>query len=73
MNKQKYVEKLMEVTKREENECIIINDVLENHFIIGRNNKEKIMNDFQEKLNIDKEEADKLYNVCMETIVKGIF
>lgn len=73
MNKRKFLEKLKEVTKKTENECIIINDILESHFIIGKNNKEKIVNDFMKKLNMSYEEADELYNTCMETIVKGIF
>lgn len=72
MNKGKYIEKLQEVTGKDENECIIINSILEDHFIIGHNNKEKIKKDFIEKLKISKEDADKLYNICMETVVKGI-
>lgn len=73
MNKGKFVERLKEVTKKEENECIIINNILESHFIIGKNNKEKIVNDFKAKLNMNDEEADELYNICAEVIVKGIF
>lgn len=73
MNKGKFVKKLKEVTKREENECVVINSILEDHFIIGKNNKEKIKADFIEKLNMNEEEADELYNICMETVVKGIF
>lgn len=72
-NKKNYVSKLMEETNKTEQECIIINDILENHFIIGKNNKEKIKEDFINKLNIDESEADKLYNICAELIVKGIF
>lgn len=73
MNKGKFVEKLKEVTKREESECIIINDILENHFIIGKNNKEKIKKDFMEKMQMSEKDADELYNICMRTVVKGIF
>jgi len=66
-------EKLKEVTKRSDEECNIINDVLNNHFIIGHNNKKKIIDDFVEKLDISVSAADKLYNTCSEIIVKGIF
>ncbi len=66
-------EKLIEVTGRSENEVLIIDDVLNNHFVIGRHNKEKIIADFMERLNINYEEADTLYNQCSEIIVKGIF
>lgn len=66
-------EKLKEITKRNDEEVTIIDDILNSHFVIGKNNKEKIITDFKERLNIDNEEADNLYNICSEIIVKGIF
>lgn len=66
-------EKLKEVTKRSDEEIMIIDDILNDHFIIGRNNKEKIIDDFMKHLHIEYEEADNLYNQCCEIIVKGIF
>ena len=66
-------EKLKEVTKRSDEEIAIIDEVLNNHFVVGKNNKEKIIADFKEKLKITDEEADNLYNQCSEIIVKGIF
>lgn len=66
-------EKLKEVTKRSDTEVTIIEDILNSHFLIGKNNKDKIVADFMEKLNLNCEEADTLYNQCSEIIVKGIF
>ena len=66
-------DKLKEVTNRSDEEIAIIDEILNNHFIVGKNNKEKIMADFKERLNIDDQEADELYNQCSEIIVKGIF
>lgn len=66
-------EKLKEVTKRSDEEIGIIDDVLNKHFVIGKNNKEKIISDFKKELNITDEEANNLYNQCSEIIVKGIF
>lgn len=66
-------EKLKELTNRSDDEINIIDEILNSHFIVGRNNKEKITADFKEKLNLDNEDADKLYNQCSEIIVKGIF
>ena len=65
--------KLMEVTGRSAEECEKINEVLNSHFLIGHNQKDKIVNDFCEKLSLDHQEADELYNQCAEVIVKGIF
>lgn len=66
-------EKLKEITNRSDEEITIIDEILNNHFIVGKNNKEKIIADFKERLNITDEEADNLYNQCSELIVKGIF
>lgn len=65
--------KLMEITGRNEEECMKIDKVLNSHFLIGHNQKDKIVNDFCSELGIGIDEADELYNQCMETIVKGIF
>ena len=66
-------EELKELTKRSDEEISIIDEILNSHFVIGKNNKQKIMSDFKEKLSINNEEADDLYNQCSEIIVKGIF
>lgn len=73
MKNKEFIKKLQESTNKTEQECITINTILENHFIIGRNNKEKMKHDFIEKLNISEIEADNLYNICSELIIKGIF
>ena len=66
-------EKLKELTNRSDEEISIIDEILNNHFIIGHNNKKKIIADFKEKLKITDNEANVLYNQCSEIIVKGIF
>ena len=65
--------KLKELTNRRDEEITIIDEVLNNHFIIVQNNKKKIIEDLKEKLNISDDEANNLYNQCSEIIVKGIF
>lgn len=66
-------EKLKELTNKSDEEINVIDEILNSHFIVGKNNKEKIIVDFKEKLNLSDEEADNLYNQCSEIIVKGIF
>lgn len=66
-------EKLKELTNKSDEEINVIDEILNSHFIVGKNNKEKIIADFKEKLNLSDEEADNLYNQCSEIIVKGIF
>ena len=39
------LERLKEETDYSEDRCVLVNDILENNFIIGRKNKQKIIND----------------------------
>ena len=73
MNKEEYIKVLMVKTNRSEEECIVLNEIIEKHFIIGKNNKEKIMEDIIQELHLEYKEADDLYNICIENIIKGIF
>lgn len=72
MNKKDVILKLKEKLNFDEDTCNKINDVVEEHFIIGKNNKEKMLNGFMEKLNISKEEADKIYNAVMDVFAGGL-
>ena len=72
MNKKEFIEKLIEKTGRNENECIIINSCIEENFIIGRKNKEKTISLIMEKLDISYDEADNIYNIASSIISKGI-
>lgn len=68
-----FIDKLIEKTNKSKEECIIISKVLQEHFIVGRNNKEKIKRDFMEKLSITSDQADEIYNICAELWLKNIF
>ena len=72
-NKGKLIENLKEKTHRTDEECNIIYEILQEQSIIGRKNKEIIKSKFMEKLNIEESEADELYNISMETILKDFF
>ena len=72
MNKKEVIKKLGEVTNLSEEKCIIINDILEEHFIIGKNNKEKIISDISEKLETTIEESENIYESAMSIIGSGI-
>lgn len=72
MNKKEVIKKLGEVTNLSEEKCIIINDILEDHFIIGKKNKEKIISDISEKLKTTREESENIYELAMSIIGSGI-
>lgn len=72
MNKEKVIKELEKVTGLDNGKCTIVNSILENHFIFGKNNKEKIVSDIQNKLNVTSEEAEKIYESAMSIIGNGI-
>lgn len=73
MNKQDFIIELQKQMNYTEEQCKIIENVLKKHKIIGRKNKEKIKDDLVQELEVTNEQADKLYNICMELRMKEIF
>lgn len=72
MNKEKVIEELEKVTGLDNDKCTIINSILEDHFIIGKSNKEKIVSDIIEKLSVTREKAETIYESAMSIIGNGI-
>ena len=72
MNKKEFIDRLVKETNKDINECIIICDCLENHFFIGKNNKEKIVLELMEKLNLNSEEANEIYEISSNIFVSEI-
>lgn len=72
MNKSEFKKALKEKLNLEEDKITIINDILEDHFFIGKKNKNKIITDLINKLNIDESKANDIYNATMQVIGNGI-
>lgn len=72
MNKSGFIKELSNKLGYEEEKCILINSVLDDTFLVGKNNKEKIIADLIEKVGVDAEEADKIYNTVMEIFKNNV-
>ena len=72
MNKRGFIEQLIKETGLSEEKCIIINDCIEEYFIIGKNNKEKTINLLMGKLDFDYDKADEIYNIASKIITTNI-
>ena len=68
MDKSGFIEKLQQETEYTQEQCILINDVLESHFIFRKKNKPKVVADLVEKLAVEESEADRVYELCMGII-----
>ena len=72
MNKHGFVQEISKQTNRDIRESIIIADCFDNHFIIGKKNKEKTILDIQDKLEVEYEEANEVYNIVSKIIATAI-
>ena len=68
MNKTGFLNELKEKTGYSEEKCLQILDVVDDIFIFGKKNKDKMIKEFEERLNINEEEADEIYNTVMSII-----
>lgn len=68
MNKEKFINKLIEKLNIDKNTAILINNIFENYFIIDKKNKDKIVNDLMNELKIDLEKAESIYEKVMDLI-----
>lgn len=67
-----FLDKLSKRTKYSEEQCSTIQKILEKHKIVGRKNKDRIISNFIQILQIDNIKANELYNICMEIKLKEI-
>ena len=72
MDKEDFLLKLGEETGYNSDICFNINEILESCYIVGKSNKDKIKNDFKEKLSFSEEEAENIYNKVMDIFAKGV-
>ena len=72
MNKTDFIKKLSKELNFDLEKTNIVNDILENNFIIGKNNKEKMIKQLCDKLKINEKDANKIYDKAMEIVAKEI-
>lgn len=68
MNKSDFIKELESITQYSAEQCTVINDVLENHYIFRKKNKPKVVAELSERLGVDEAEADNIYETSMSII-----
>lgn len=68
MNKNGFIKELSKQTGYDEEKCILINDVIENYFIFGRKNKDKILKDLQIKVGLNEDDSENVYDIAMRIL-----
>lgn len=72
MNKKEFIKVLADRLNKSVEECEVINNILEENFIIGRKNKEKTINSLISKLEISEDEANGIYETFASIITSEI-
>ena len=72
MNKKNFIEKLSELSGYNIEDCTVVNDSLESHLIVGKKGQEKIINDIETKLGINREDANKLYSLSISILNESV-
>ncbi len=68
MNKNGFISELSKQLSYSKEKCIMINDILESNFFISKKNKDKIIDEFMQILNISNEDAIKIYDIAVKII-----
>lgn len=72
VNKNGFIKELSKETGYDEQKCILINNVIENYFIFGSKNKDKIIRDLQAKANLSEDDAENVYDIGVKIITGEI-
>ncbi len=72
MDKNMFLKELKKVTNYSDEECIKINDIVEDTFIVGRKNKDKMTDGLMKSLGISYDDADELYNTVISILVNRV-
>ena len=68
MNKNEFIKKLLKELNYSEEKCILINDILENNFVISKKSKETIIQELMSQLEISETEANRIYDASIKII-----
>lgn len=72
MNKTEFIKELSKQTGYDEEKCTLINNVIENHFIFGKRNKDKIIQYLQVNSNLSEDNAENVYDIAIKIIADEI-
>ena len=71
MNKSEFIKRLKEETNYSEDKCALVNSILENNFIFGKKNKQKIIDELIQK-KFTEDEAENIYDISINIITNEI-
>ena len=72
MNKRGFIKELEKQTGYDHAKCLIISESLEDNFLFGKSNKCKTINALMINLEVDEQEANRIYDITSSIIMNAI-
>jgi len=72
LNKDYFINKLSKELSCSLDRSSLINEILERNFFIRKKNKDKVIDELMYSLNIQSEEATKIYNLAIKIITEEV-
>jgi nucleoid DNA-binding protein len=72
MNKSSFIKELSKKTRYDEKTCILINEIIEKYFIFNKKNKEKLIQDLKNNVNLNEDDAENIYDISIKIIKQEI-
>ena len=72
MNKSSFIKELSKKTRYDEKTCILINEIIEKYFIFNIKNKEKLIQDLKNNVNLNEDDAENIYDISIKIIKQEI-
>ena len=72
MNKTMFLKELQEKTNLSKKDTLVVSSILDEYFVFGKKNKDKIVSAIKEKLSVNDCQADEIYNIAMSIISSNI-
>lgn len=68
MNKEEFINELSKKLSYTKDKCILINNILENNFFISKKTKDIIIDELIQALEVNCEEATRVYDTAIQII-----
>lgn len=68
MNKEQFIEALHKNTELSYNQCVIVNDIIEGHMLIGKKNQDQAVSEIMDRLHCPFDQSKHIFDCAMSMI-----
>lgn len=72
MNKKEFIAVLAVETSHTPEQCAVVNEIMERHFILSDKNRNTVVDEISASLSLDKSEAETLYDTAKQILKHSV-